>query len=144
MAEKNPGGRPRIELNPEELRRLAVLHCTQQEAASFFGVSLSHIEKRLHDEAEMKRAWDEGRALGAVSLRRQQTELAAKGNATMLIWLGKQLLGQRDNLELSGPHGGPIEHSHIDAISAFEGELARIEARESAPGALSEIGAGES
>ena len=79
MAEKNPGGRPRIELNPEELRRLAVLHCTQQEAASFFGVSLSHIEKRLHDEAEMKRAWDEGRALGAVSLRRQQTELARQG-----------------------------------------------------------------
>ena len=132
--------RPRIELNAEELRRLAVLHCTQQEAASFFGVSLSHIEKRLHDEEDLKAAWDEGRALGAISLRRQQTALAEKGNATMLIWLGKQLLGQRDNLELSGPGAGPIKHEHGTAIATLESELARLSERERAPGDLPSAG----
>ena len=33
---------------------------------------------------------------GKTSLRRHQFELAKKGNATMLIWLGKQYLGQTD------------------------------------------------
>ena len=32
-------------------------------------------------------------------LRRQQIEAAKKGNATMLIWLGKQLLEQSDKAE---------------------------------------------
>jgi hypothetical protein len=35
-------------------------------------------------------------AKGKTSLPRQQFELAKKGNATMLIWLGKQYLGQTD------------------------------------------------
>ena len=33
---------------------------------------------------------------GKSSLRRQQFALAMKGNAAMLIWLGKQYLGQAD------------------------------------------------
>ena len=39
-----------------------------------------------------------------------KTELAMEGNVTMLIWLGKQRLGQRDRLdtEHSGSEGGPI------------------------------------
>ena len=47
-----------------------------------------------------------------VSLRRQQIELAKTGNPTMLIWLGKQLLEQRDKSDATnqvtvkeaGPH----------------------------------------
>jgi DNA-binding response OmpR family regulator len=35
-----------------------------------------------------------------VSLRRQQIEAAKKRNPTMLIWLGKQLLEQRDKIEV--------------------------------------------
>jgi hypothetical protein len=33
-----------------------------------------------------------------ISIRRQQLKLAEAGNATMLIWLGKQVLGQRDKI----------------------------------------------
>lgn len=127
-------GRPRIELNPEELRRLAVLHCTQQEVAAYFCVSLSHVEKRLHDEPEMRLAWDEGRALGAISLRRQQTALAEKGNATMLIWLGKQLLGQRDNLDLKHAGIGPNGEIELTDTSARQAFLDRIHSIASAAG----------
>ena len=35
-------------------------------------------------------------ATGKTSRRRSQFDLANKGNATMLIWLGKQYLGQTD------------------------------------------------
>lgn len=33
------------------------------------------------------------------SLRKKQTDLALSGNATMLIWLGKQRLGQSDQVQ---------------------------------------------
>jgi hypothetical protein len=41
------------------------------------------------------------------SLRRKQFEAAMNGNTTILIWLGKQYLGQRDKREMSGPDGVP-------------------------------------
>jgi len=45
-----------------------------------------------------------------LSIRRKQAELAMDGNVTMLIWLGKQRLGQRDRFdtEHSTPDGGGI------------------------------------
>ena len=39
----------------------------------------------------------EKRDLGKVSLRRQQWKAAEKGNITMQIWLGKQLLKQSES-----------------------------------------------
>ena len=42
----------------------------------------------------------EKREKGKISLRRYQWELAKK-NATMAIWLGKQFLGQRDNVDIT-------------------------------------------
>jgi hypothetical protein len=45
-----------------------------------------------------------GRAQRNSSLRRKQFEVAMKGDRTMLIWLGKQYLEQRDKHEVaSGP-----------------------------------------
>lgn len=51
------------------------------------------------------------RGTGKISLRRKQfqTALAGKGNVSMLIWLGKQWLGQKDAAEFSGPDNGPIQ-----------------------------------
>jgi hypothetical protein len=37
-----------------------------------------------------------GKASGKIKLRRKQFDVAMKGNTTMLIWLGKQILGQND------------------------------------------------
>jgi hypothetical protein len=36
-----------------------------------------------------------GEARACIALRRKQMELALKGDRTMLIWLGKQRLGQQ-------------------------------------------------
>ena len=61
-----------------------------------------------------------GRAKGRISVRRAQMKLLEAGNATMGVWLGKQLLGQRDvtPIELTGAQGNPLEISLevIDAI----------------------------
>jgi hypothetical protein len=41
-------------------------------------------------------------ATGKTSLRRSQFNVALQGNPTMLIWLGKQYLGQREPLAAIG------------------------------------------
>jgi hypothetical protein len=62
---------------------------------------------------------------GKASLRRQQCDMA-KTNAAMAIWLGKQLLGQTDRRELSGPGGGAIPLD-IDVTKLTEQQLAQLE-----------------
>ena len=52
---------------------------------------------------------------GKKSLRRMQFELADK-NATMAIWLGKQILGQRDEVA--------IDHGNNELLQALT-DLAR-------------------
>lgn len=94
-----PEGRPPIQFDLEGVSALAALNCTLQEVAAFFGVSESTVEHRFTQEPELKATWEKGKATGKLSLRRKQTELANGGNVTMLIWLGKQLLGQNDRLE---------------------------------------------
>jgi len=89
------------------------MHCTQDELAGFFGVSLSTIE-RLFKTPDGEEAAQRGYNLGKIRVRRQQLNLLKEGNVTMAIWLGKQFLGQRDKVEqtLRTPPGDPLR---IDA-----------------------------
>ena len=58
--------------------------------------------------------------MGQISVRRAQMRLLESGNATMGIWLGKQLLGQRDvtPIELTGSNGSELKFTMetVDAI----------------------------
>jgi hypothetical protein len=107
-SERKPG-RPRADVDLEQLEKLCELQCTQEEIASFFGLSLSTI-KRLAATPEGGAAIERGQALGRISLRRQQFKLLREGSNTMAIWLGKQYLGQRDKIEqtLRTPPGDPL------------------------------------
>jgi hypothetical protein len=89
-------GRPRILIPLDKVEQLAKLQCTDEEIAHFFGVSLSCIEKRKREEAGFREALDRGKAEGRISLRRAQMKAAIEGNAAILVWLGKQMLKQRD------------------------------------------------
>lgn len=111
-------GRPRIEFNLEELERLCRLNCTVDEIAAYFGCSKRTIEDRLSNEEEFKAIVDKGRANGKTSVRREQFKIMENGNAAMAIWLGKQLLGQRDNQEIVNDHK-PIT---IEVVSPYDGE----------------------
>jgi hypothetical protein len=51
---------------------------------------------RLKDDVPFLNAYKKGCADIKESLRRKQLDIAKAGNVTMLIWLGKQILGQRD------------------------------------------------
>ena len=56
---------------------------------------------------------EKGREHAKISLRRMQFKSAEGGNVTMQIWLGKQLLGQRDHTvqENMGNVGLQLVHS---------------------------------
>jgi len=103
-------GRPRIKIDYKQVEQLAAMQCTDEEIAAVLGVERSTIKRRKKDDDEFCTAYKKGKERGKASLRRMQFKVAEGGNATMLIWLGKQYLGQSDKTqqEISGPDGGPI------------------------------------
>ncbi len=96
-------GRPRIEIDFEELDKLCALQCTQEEIAGWFECSIDTIEARIKERYDMTfpEYFAVKRQGGKISLRRKQYEVAMRGNTTMLIWLGKQYLSQTDKQEIT-------------------------------------------
>ncbi len=85
--------RPRKEWTDKEIKQLETLakcHCPDHEIAAFMGCGERTIQRRFG--ALLKRSRDAGRA----NLRATQYQLAMAGNTALLIWLGKQILGQRE------------------------------------------------
>lgn len=73
--------------------------CTFAETAAVLGVSQNTLKGFFEDWPEAREAWEAGNEAGKASLRRKQHEVALKGNPVMLIWTGKQRLGQSDKIE---------------------------------------------
>lgn len=93
----NPVGRPRISIDLIQLEKLSALNCTMPELAAYFRVPLRTLEERYTNDPEVRAAIDQGREFGKLSVRRKQMQIMNEhNNPTMAIWLGKQLLGQRD------------------------------------------------
>ena len=99
MTEKKMG-RPKKQLDYELVERLASKFCTQQDIADTLGVSL----RTLHNDALFAQSYTKGITNAKNSLRSKQFDVAMNGNVTMLVWLGKQYLGQREpQADLSVP-----------------------------------------
>lgn len=90
-----PAGRPKKKIDYEVVRKLANIMCTQEEIATMFDCNVRTLQR----DEEFCRVFKKGKETGKMSLRRKQFELAEK-NTTMAIWLGKQYLNQRDNIEV--------------------------------------------
>jgi hypothetical protein len=89
----------RTEIDLIELEKLSQLQCTDEEVAAWFGVSTRTIERRRL-EPEFAEVMTRGKAKGRISVRRMQMKLLEEGNATMGVWLGKQILGQADQISV--------------------------------------------
>lgn len=96
--------------------KLCKIQCTGEEIASFLDISYDTLERACKREQKIKLAEyiAQKKLGGKVSLRRAQFTKALSGNPTMLIWAGKQYLGQTDKKEITGPDGGPQEHVVMD------------------------------
>jgi hypothetical protein len=84
-------GRDKKVVPPKDVERLAQMGCKDSENAEWFGVDENTL--RYNFSVELLK----GKLQLSQSLRQAQIRLAMSGNATMLIWLGKNILGQSDN-----------------------------------------------
>jgi hypothetical protein len=119
------GGRPAFELSDtdfDKLINMIRIQCTQEEICGIFGVTDKTLNVALNKRGEpgfselYKKHQDEGKA----SLRRAQWKAAQDGNPTMLVWLGKQNLGQRDKQEIE--HKGGLNITLVDNFVADDTE----------------------
>lgn len=100
-------GRQAKQINGEQVKKLASYQCTNIEIASVMECSTKTLERRFSDEIAA------GRNLGKATLRRKQWDLAMAGDRAMLIWLGKQMLGQTERQEVTGKDGAPLTFVEI-------------------------------
>ncbi len=141
---KNGKGRPRDEgtgkfapvaLTEEHLRQLdalAAMYCTHEEIAAVLGISSDTLTRHHAERIE------KGRSQGKASLRRAQFQSAigvkaeydVKGrvvrreqapNITAQIWLGKQILGQTDKVDIMPPK--PLHEMSDDELNAFKRQV---------------------
>ena len=82
-------------IDPDKVEQLAGFGCSNTEIASFFGCDESLIRKSYSENLT------KGRDKGKIRLRQLQWRQAEHGNVSMLIWLGKQMLGQSDRQEVT-------------------------------------------
>lgn len=85
--------RPRKQIDPQQVEKLAAINCSYDEAAAVLGCSPDTIQRRF------AAVFKKGRANGRSSLKRKMWEHAMGGNTTMMIWLSKQLLGYTDKVD---------------------------------------------
>lgn len=91
-------------IDNEQLELLASYGCTNAEIAAMARISVRTLQRSYLEYV------DRGRVNLAMSLRRKQTQMALEGNVAMLIWLGKQYLGQseRQNTDANLNHTATI------------------------------------
>ena len=124
------GPKPKLVLSEallEQLRALGGIQATVEECAAVLRVSLRTLQNFFVDNPEAKESHEDGKENGKASLRRAQFTNALNGNATMQIWLGKQMLGQREPIQQI-EHGQVGDFEHLDADQLREFVL--VQARE--------------
>lgn len=95
-------GRPRLQLDIGKIELAASYGLTVPEIALLMGCGDSILYEQYVEYM------DRGRANLCQSLKRKQVEVALAGNTTMLMWLGKQYLGQSDKTEVKQQTTGSL------------------------------------
>lgn len=75
------------------------IFCTGEDVAFVLGVSYDTLERRVKEETgeTLSDFIKKHQSFGRISLRQKQYKVALDGDVTMLIWLGKQHLSQKQN-----------------------------------------------
>jgi hypothetical protein len=108
-ATKKPRAAPALRIRTgsgidlEQLKEYAALYSTVEDAAALLDIDATALAALLEDAGTPQaRIWRQGRAGARLNLRRAQFVQMEK-NATLAIYLGKEILGQDGN----GP-AGPV------------------------------------
>lgn len=100
----------------DQVEKLAGLYCTDEDMAAFFGITREAFVRRKSKEPAILEAIERGKGKGRVSLRRAQFSKALAGHPTMLVWMGKQILGQKDT----------VDHQHSGEMTVTDGAQEKL------------------
>jgi len=94
-------GRPRKKIDQKQFEELCSIQCTQEEICAVLDCDDMTLNRWCKDTYNkgFSEIFEVKRQGGKTSLRRKQWKLA-DNNASMAIFLGKQYLGQKDNVEV--------------------------------------------
>lgn len=111
-------GRPRIKIDWEQVDRMCAMHCTGEEQAAVLGVDYDTLNSACKREKKkpFSEYFKQKSATGKMSLRRRQFTTAMDGNTSMMIWLGKNWLGQKDQAEITTDQPTTIQKVQIEVI----------------------------
>ena len=107
--------------NTHKVMQLASIGLSLEEIGGVLGCSDRLLQLRF--SAALRKGWAHRNA----NLRKLQWQSAQRGSPAMLIWLGKQWLGQRERPELSPQHD-----SLKRLLDAFTRRYERIKGKDSA------------
>ena len=94
----------------DQIEYMARQHCEFKEIAQFYRCHETTVRNRYSKDPDFRAAMDRGRFSTIEILRRKQIEQAADGNTQMLIWLGKQILGQTEKADVDAmSRNAPIQ-----------------------------------
>ena len=92
----------------------------QVEKLASYGLTNKEISEALgYDDSTLKRKFEnfltKGKANLKQRLKRKQIDVALAGNVSMLIWLGKNYLGQADKIDENGEYEIVINSKTIES-----------------------------
>jgi predicted transcriptional regulator len=104
--------RPKLALTDEQVaqvRKLAAV-LTMEQIADFLGISEQTFRRRMMEDADILEAYKRGKGEALAGVATNLIQQAREGNTTAAIFYLKTQGGWREKqeLEVSGPGGGPI------------------------------------
>lgn len=105
-------GRPLLNIDPRQVEQLAAIDCSYAEMAAVLDCDPKTLSNRFSQVIQ------KGRERGCASLKRKQFELAMSGDKTMLIWLGKQRLGQAEQQRIRIGDLGTLSDEELRSLAA--------------------------
>lgn len=104
-------GRPLKEIDQKLFEDLCSIGCTAEEVEHILNVGLRTIDRWCHRTYNETFGGIHKKFFDATkqSLRRKQIQVALNGNVPMLVFLGKNYLGQKDQPEAEVTNEGAIQ-----------------------------------
>ncbi len=128
MTDKKPPHRPKgttIFIDWEKVDNMCAIQCTGEEIAGVLDIDYDTLQRACKREKNLLFADYIGqkKSGGKMSLRRKQYSTAMAGNPTMLVWLGKNWLGQTDKIDTTSSDGSMTPPTTIQLVAKEFGDI---------------------
>lgn len=93
--------KPKVHIDWDQVNGMLQTQASTEDVAQAIGISRDSLYVRCKKETGMQYTEfrQKAKATGLTRLRAKQYAVAMEGHPTMLVWLGKQHLGQKENPE---------------------------------------------